>query len=192
MMGNIEQIKYTRLLQEKKEALKYEQEHLEKGLSKLENEISTHRDNCNHIAFRFGGTEYTQGFVKCLLCGREFNMFDYMRAINLGLIVDANIYMNEDIINYEYYKSFDVLCEALFDCFQNKLLELCEKYPNMDDKELVAMLNQMIINDKQGALVQISNEQFQGDSSTTQKRPKMGQIYRKKIKGITHHRQGQL
>lgn len=189
-MNNVEQIKYTRLLQEKKEALKYEQEQLEKALSNLKNEIITHQDNCHHIAFRFGGTEYCQGFTKCFLCDCELSSFAYMRLINLGLIVDANVYRNEDIIKQDY--NFYDLCEILFNCFQNKFLELCEKYPNIDDKELVAMLNQMIINDKQGALVQIPNEQFQGDSSTTQKRPKMKQINRKEIKGITHHTQGQL
>ena len=187
-MNKVEQIKYTRLLEEKKETLKLEQEHPEKALQKLKNEIITHQDNCPHIAFRFGGTEYSQGFVKCFLCGCELNGFAYTRLINLDLIVDANIYRDEDIIKQDY--NFDVLCEVLFDCFQKKFLELCDKYPNMDDKELVAMLNQMIINDKQGTLVQIQNEQFQGDSSTIQKKPKMKKIHRKAIKGITYHTQG--
>lgn len=174
--------------QEKKETLKYKQEQLQKTLSKLKNEIITHQDNCHHIAFRFGGTEYCQGFVKCFLCGCELNSFAYMSLMNLDLIVDANVYRDEDIIKQDY--NFNILYEILFNCFQDKFLELCDKYPDIDDKELVAMLNQMIINDKKGALVQIPNEQFQEDSSTTQKRAKMKQINRKEIKGITYHTQG--
>lgn len=184
-MNNVEKIKYTRLLNEKIEAIQYEQKQLEKTLSKLKNEIITQKDNCHHIAFRFGGTEYCQGFVKCFLCGCELNSFAYMNLMNLDLIVDANIYRDKDIIKQDY--NFYVLCEILFNCFQDKFLELCNKYPYRNDKDLVAMLNQIIINDKKGTLVQIPNEQFQEDSSTTQKRLKMKQINRQEIKGITHY-----
>ena len=38
----------------------------------------------------------------------------------------------------------------------------------------------MIINDKQGTLIQILKEKFQEDSSTTQKRPKRNKLIEKK------------
>lgn len=121
-----------------------------------------------------------------------------MQLKNLGLIVDANSYRNKKIIkpNYGIYNSdFYDLYESLFNCFQDRLLELCNKYPILGkrinilcDKKLVAMLNQMIINDKEGLLLQIPNEQlFNKDSSTIQKSSRNG---RKEIKGLTYHKQG--
>ena len=48
----------------------------EEELKKVKSEEIKHQDNCSHVAFRFGGTENTQGFVKCLLCGMHWDRIE--------------------------------------------------------------------------------------------------------------------
>lgn len=182
-MNNVERIRHTIDLQENKEDLKNKMAFIEEELEKVIREEISHQGNCSHVAFRFGGTENTKGFVKCLLCGSILDIFNFMVLKNLDLTVDANAYRDEKRINMYNYK-FEELCESLFDIFQNKFLELSEKYPEKDTREIVEVLSEMIKNDEQKELIQSLDKPLL--SKTNGKKI----LENKDTKGIIHHSQG--
>lgn len=181
-MDNIEIIRHTIELQEKRKDLKNKMAFFEEELKKVKSEEIKHQDNCSHVAFRFGGTENTQGFVKCLLCGMQLNTYNYMILKKLDLIVDTNVYRDKERINIFDYE-YEELCESLFDFFQNKFLELSEKYPEKDAIEIVEMLNEMIKNDEQKELIQSL------DKSLPSKTNGIKFLKNKDTRGIIHHLQ---
>lgn len=181
-MGNIERIRNTIELQENKKDLKNKIAFFEEELERVIREEISHQDNCAHVAFRFGGTDNTKGFVKCLLCGKVAYGLDYIVLKKLDLIVDANVYRDKERINiYDY--EYEELCESLFDIFQSKFLELSEKYPEKAGIEIVEMLNEMIKNDEQKELIQSLDKHSL--SKTNGKKI----LENKDTKGITHHSQ---
>lgn len=164
-MNNVERIRYTISLRENKKELEEKKEFIDRELRQLQmNEIHNQND-CSHIAFRFGGTENTQGFTKCLICNKELNAFDYAVLQNLDLIVNANVYRDKGLINIFGY-NYENLRESLFAIFQNKFLELSETYPEKDKREIIEMLNKMIENDEQKELIQSLDEYLKPEAET--------------------------
>ena len=171
-MNDIERIRHTISLRENKKELEEKKELIDRELRQLQmNEIHNQND-CSHVVFRFGGTENTKGFTKCLLCDQELNAFDYIVLQNLDLIVDANAYRDKGIMNTFDY-NFETICESLFGIFQSKFLELSETYPKKDKREITEMLNKMIENDEQKELIQSLNEYLQPETETEVRKKKI-------------------
>ncbi len=157
-MDNIERIRRTISLQENKRELESKKAFIESELQKVREEEIINQDNSYHyhIAFRFGNKSIlsSKGIVKCLICNKNLNYMDYHIAEDLT--VNANIYSK--VLGYN-------LCfgEALFNYFQNKFLELSEKNPYKDNREIVAMLNEMIKSYDPKELAQSLGEALQAD-----------------------------
>lgn len=167
-MNSIERIRHTIDLQENQKELESKKAFVEKEIKKNEAEVLINQNTCFHIVFRYnyGVVALRKETSKCLLCNKGLDSFQFDIT---HLKVEANMSKyGSDISRFQpgFWKDS-------FHFFQNKFLELSEKYPDKDSSEIVEMLNKMLdeildkvlTNDGQKGLIQ-SLDELQTDEKT--------------------------